>query len=42
MVRAQLERLPGTVTAQPFDSEERTTLTELGRQIEENLRRSVA
>jgi len=42
VVRDQLERLRGTVTAQSFDSEEGTALAELGRQIEENLRRPLA
>jgi len=42
VVRDQLERLRGTVEAQSFDSAERTTLTEFGQRIEENLRGPLA
>lgn len=39
-IRDQLERLNGTVDAQSFDSVERTALADLGRRVEENLRRA--
>ena len=38
VVRAELERLRGTVSAQPFNAAERAGLDAIGSQIEENLK----